>query len=339
MTARADLARDFLDRAGWGDARRTLLAGDASQRRYDRLKRGSKARAVLMDADPARGEDTRPFITIAEHLRGIGLSAPEILASDPAHGFLLLEDLGDDVFARLVTNAPELETSLYDAAIDVLPVLQDHAAPALSRLDAATCADLAAAIFEWYHTGSEAETSALAAEFRERFENLCQPLDTVAPVLMLRDYHAENLIWLPERAGVARVGLLDFQDAMLAHPAYDLVSILQDARRDVPPALETHSLDRFLAATGHDRAAFGEAYATLGLQRQLRILGVFARLSRRDGKARYIDFVPRVWALAQRNLAHPALSGIASFLADTLPPPTPDHLARLRQTCQTAPTP
>ncbi|XDA98241.1 phosphotransferase [Sulfitobacter sp. LCG007] len=339
MSGRSESAQAFLDRIGWGQANRAVLAGDASARRYDRLILPDGTRAVLMDADPARGEDVRPFVAIATHLRGIGLSAPEVIAADPDAGFLLLEDLGDAIFARETERDPGLEMRLYEGAVDVLCVVQQHPAPSLRRLDAAASADLAALVFEWYRPGDSARNAALAETFRARFQEICAPLDDTPPVLMLRDYHAENLIWLPKRKGHARVGLLDFQDAMLAHPAYDLVSVLQDARRDVSADVTDAAIARFIDRTGAEPEAFRAACAILGLQRQLRILGIFARLARRDGKTRYLDFLPRIWGHVQRNLDHPALSDIAAFLHQNLPPPDTEHIAALSRPCLTVPTP
>jgi len=177
---------------------------------------------------------------------------------------------------------------------------------------------------------------------KEQFCAVLEPLLTchaaAADVLILRDYHAENLLWLPERAGLARVGLLDFQDALEGHRAYDLVSLLQDARRDVSNRVESAMLERYIAATGQDAESFITAYRLLGAQRNLRILGVFARLCLRDSKPRYLDLIPRVWAYLQRDLEHPALSPLRPILADALPAPTPSILARLKDQCAIIPT-
>ena len=151
--------------------------------------------------------------------------------------------------------------------------------------------------------------------------------------LIQRDYHAENLLWLPERSGVARVGLLDFQDAMLGHPAYDLVSILQDARRDVPKLVEAAMIDRYLAQQPQDPEAFRAAYAILGVQRNLRIVGAFAKLCLHVGKPRYVDLLPRVWEFVERNLAHPALEPVALHIRETLPAPTPAIMDHIRSQC------
>jgi len=331
----------FLARAGWGGAQTAPLAGDASNRRYLRLCHPStRDRAVLMDAPPARGEDVRPFIRIAAYLAGLGFSAPRIYAADEAAGLLLLEDLGDDLFARVLDRQPGLENSLYSAATDLLAELHRHAPPAgLAAYDPPLMTTLAALALDWYVAGA---TGGPAPGSRARFRGIFEPIlarNTSCEVLIQRDYHAENLLWLPARDGLARVGLLDFQDAMAGHRAYDLVSLLQDARRDVAVDTEHAMIARYVAATGQDDTAFRAAYSILGVQRNLRIIGVFARLCLRDGKAQYLDLIPRVWDLLQRDLGHPAVAQVADILSGDLPAPTPDILNRLRSKCATIPTP
>lgn len=327
MPDRAALAAGFLARAGWGTAGRTHLAGDASARRYERLTGGPRP-ALLMDAPPEAGEDVAAFARVAAHLRRLGLSAPEVLAADAPAGFLIVEDFGDAVFARVLEADPAREAELYAVAVDALVRLQ--AAPPLAGLPVfdppamAQAVDLAAL---WYAPEGTDPAPLVAAAGAALAR-----LSPGAGVMMLRDYHAENLIWLPGRAGAARAGLLDFQQAMLGHPAYDLVSLLDDARRDVAPATAAAMIDRFAAATGAQPAAFRAAYAAQGAQRALRILGVFARLSRQQGKRRYLAFLPRVWAGLQRHLAHPGLAGLAAACAG-LPPPDATTLDRLSRPC------
>ncbi|MCX7646222.1 MAG: phosphotransferase [Rhodobacteraceae bacterium] len=338
---RAAAAVAFLAAAGWGDARRTPLAGDASMRRYERLTRPDGSRAVLMDAPPGAGEDVAAFARIAGHLAAIGLSPPAILAGDIPGGFLLLEDLGDALFSRVVATAPEREAALYAAAADVLAEVQRHAAPpGLPRLDAATMPEQAAIAFDWYLAGATGRPApsdaraAFVAALGEALERLA-PVGP-EPVLILRDYHAENLIWLPDRQGPARVGLLDFQLAHVGHPGYDLVSLVEDARRDVSAAAREAAIAAFVAATGRGRAALDAALAVLGAQRHLRILGVFARLALRDGKTRYLGLLPRVWGQLRGALSHPGLADLARATAP-LPAPDPALLARLEASCGTLP--
>lgn len=336
MSDRDTLIAAFLARAGWGAASRRPLAGDASNRRYERLSLNG-APAVLMDAPPDRGENVRPFTAIARHLSGIGLSAPRILAEDPDHGFLLIEDLGDDLFSRSAADAPEQERALYFAATDALIAL--HAAPLPSAPDYGpdTMSDIAGLAVDWYAfgaTGSRAGRPDLSAALRRAFA----ALPPWRPVLVLRDYHAENLLWLPGRPAPANVGLLDFQDAGIGHPAYDLMSLARDARRDVAPQTRAAMIDRYATRTGQEIDGFTRACATVSAQRNLRILGVFARLSLHFGKSHYIDLIPRVWRNLNADLAHPALADLRQTALGLLPAPTPDLLTRLKDKCATVPT-
>jgi aminoglycoside/choline kinase family phosphotransferase len=284
-----------------------------------------------MDAAPELGEDVRPFVAVAEWLEGQGLSAPRIMAADTEAGFLLIEDLGDDLFARVVADDPALEMPLYEAATDVLIAL--HAAAPMQGLasyDPQVMTPLAGMAYDWYLTESRGRNDAARDAFYAELEPVLAQHSS-CDVTILRDYHAENLLWLPQREGDARVGLLDFQDAMLGDPAYDLVSILMDARRDVSPEVETAMIARYAAHRGLDRAAFETRYHVVGAQRNLRIVGVFARLSRRDGKKHYVDLIPRVWTHLMRNLSHPALAEVAACVARDLPEPTPEILDALRR--------
>lgn len=339
MSDRTEKLNAFLASTPWATAQRGPLAGDASNRRYLRLVREDGETAVLMDAPSEKGEDIRPFIAIAEDLLAFGLSAPRLLTRDETHGFLLLEDLGDDLFARVVKHTPSLETPLYEAATDVLLELHKH--PVRSSLAAyspSVMTEMAALAYRWYVRGLDQPFEENAAAFKAAFLPFLENTAPQADVLIQRDYHAENLLWLPDREGVARVGLLDFQDAMAGHRAYDLVSLLQDARRDVDPALEAEMLARYIDASNQPRESFEIAYHALGAQRTLRILGVFARLSMHAGKPHYIDFIPRVWGYLLRDLAHPALAPVRALIMDTLPEPTAAHLQTLKDKCGTIPT-
>ncbi len=322
---RRAVRRGFLAAAGWGTAAAAPLAGDASARSYLRLTASDGRTAVLMDADPATGEAVAPFLRIARHLAALGFSAPEILAADPAAGFVLLEDLGDALLARLAEKDPAAAAHLYAAAADLLAALHAHPAPAdLPAYAGAVLGEQAALVLEAYAPAPAARDD-LAATVTE----VCDRLAGGAAVLMLRDFHAENLFWLPARPGVARIGLIDFQDAMAGHPAYDLISLLQDARRDVPPGLAATVAARYCVSTGTEPAGFAAACAALGALRQLRILGVFARLAR-AGKPRYLAHMPRVWRHLQTNLAHPELGGLRVLVDRLVPAPTPDRLEALR---------
>lgn len=333
MGTRDDIKAEFLSKSGWASASRVLIAGDASNRKYERLTLDD-ATAVLMDAPPDKDEDVRPFISIATHLTKIGLSAPKILFQDEPNGFLLIEDLGDDLFARVLESSPALESQLYRVATDVLVTLHKAPLPDISAYNTAIMTDMAALAYAWYagHAG-RTDYKSQAETFKSKFGLILDAHTTESQVLIQRDYHAENLLWLPDRNGVARVGLLDFQDAMIGNAAYDLVSILQDARRDVSLQTEAEMIKHYCAETNTDETRFKTSYAVLGVQRNLRILGVFARLCVRDGKAHYVDFIPRVWGFLERNLDHPALAHVAQTILQDLPKPTQDILERIKAKC------
>ncbi|MEM7521486.1 MAG: phosphotransferase [Pseudomonadota bacterium] len=326
MTDREAEITAFLERFGRANATREQIAGDASNRRYERLRGPSTSLCILMDAPSDAQESVSSFVKIADHLRAIGLSAPKIYGACPDQGLLLIEDFGDDLFATLIEDDPSEQNSLYEVAIDVLIRLRSAPPLLLPEASTAWLAQAVAPAFKYY---AARRPEPLCAKFHAIIAPLLSKIEAAPKILMLRDYHVENLLLLREREGVAQAGLLDFQDAMLAHPAYDLVSILQDARRDVPTKTERHMIRYYLDQTRDDTAAFETAYALFGLQRNMRILGVFARLSLRDHKPRYIDMIPRVWAYMQRNLAHPSLVGLRPFLEKTLPEPTQAHLEGL----------
>lgn len=323
---------DFLTREGWAAARAEPLAGDASTRRYLRLRQGHR-RAILMDA--ATDGRTLAFATIATHLHSLGLSAPAILAADHDQHLLLLEDLGDALFPTVAERHPHWQNRLWSSAIDVLVTLGDHPPPSgLPLLDGAEMARIARMAVDVYQPAATGSPAVGQDEFAETLARIAAPLIAGPPVLMLRDYHAGNLIWLPRRRATARVGLLDFQDAMAAHPAYDLVSLLQDARLDLPQALQAAMIARYCRATGQN-AGFAAAYAMMGAQRALRIIGIFARLALVSAKPQYLQHMPRVWQQLQRNLAHPALAELARLCQKQLPEPTDAILNRIKSQCPT----
>lgn len=323
MTERERSLLTFLSTAGWWEAARTALAGDASMRRYERLVRGDRT-MVLMDAPPP-GEAVGPFVAIARLLSDWGYSAPTIHAVDEEQGFVLLEDLGDDTFDALLSGKPgaTLEDTLYEAATDLLLDLHHkEPLPDLPRYDSGWLLRDAALFLETaWSDGATAAPEAVRQTFAAAWD---APLSRVAedvPVLCLRDFHVGNLIWLPARGdGVRRVGLLDFQDARLAPACYDLVSLLQDARRDLRPGLAEAMVTRYLGdAAQLDGDAFHASYAILGAQRCVRIIGVFMRLAQRDGKPAYLAHLPRVWGHLEDNLAHPALAPVRAWFDAWLP--------------------
>lgn len=339
LNQREPLIRAFLETSGWRNATRASLAGDASNRRYERLTDDDGQRAVLMDAPPDVGNDLEPFVRIARFLRANGMSAPDIYAVDEANGFLLLEDLGDDLFARVVDADPTQEVPLYREAVNALIALHDLKPPTgLQVYDAEMLSNFTEITWQWYPSIQRPDWQEKARSFQAKFKSILAELGGLADVLIQRDFHAENLIWLPDRNGISQVGMLDFQDALSGHRAYDLVSLLQDARRDVPPELETQMIDHYLGKSGLDSDDFLAAYNLMGLQRNLRILGIFARLCLHFGKAHYVDFIPRVWRYLERDLAHPAAGPIREQILRDLPAPSPEILQKLRNQCGTVPT-
>lgn len=325
MTNRESAIDAFLEGAGFGAAHRHPLPGDASFRRYVRLTGGPEP-VLLMDAPPDR-EDVRPFIAVARHLAGLGFSAPRILAARPDDGLVLVEDFGDDTFTRLLAKGAD-ERALYELAVDLLV--------ALHRLPEARTTGIAVPIYdderllaeaqlltEWYAPAvlggplDDAAVREYEALWRAAF-----PLARCVPdTLVLRDFHVDNLMRLPARAGVGACGLLDFQDAVIGPVAYDVVSLLGDARRDLAPGLRDAMTERYLAAFPEwDRAAFEAACAVLSAQRNAKIIGIFTRLLKRDGKPVYLRHIPRVWRLLEADLAHPALTPLRTWFAKHLPP-------------------
>lgn len=312
-------APDFLAANGWGGAAIVPLAGDASFRRYFRVVDGART-AVLMDAPPDK-EDSRPFLDLAAHLVKLGFSAPRALAVDLDEGLILLEDFGDKRVAPLLAADPTPEHDIYATAIDILAALHEHAPPAVAPYHRGELLREVNIVTEWYlpTVGAAGDAPAYEAAWDAVWQDVLA--ETVArPVLVLRDYHADNLMVLDDRRGLQRLGLLDFQDGLAGHPAYDLVSLLQDARRDVDPRLEAEMLDRYMTARGiADRERFRANYEVLGAQRNAKILGVFTRLWKRDGKPGYRAFQPRVWGYLERNLRHEALAPVRAWFDTHLP--------------------
>lgn len=304
-------AAAFLDAHGWGGAKILPVAGDASFRRYFRAVHGAR-QAILMDAPPPH-EDPRPFIAVAEWLVARDFAAPAILACDLDQGLVLIEDFGDDRLREAVDAAPDQELSLYAPAIDLLVRLRAEPAGPVPPYDRAVLKREAGLFVEWYcrAVGIAPDLAGWDVAWEAVFDHAIAE----TPVTVLRDYHAENLMLVgPERS----LGLLDFQDALAGHPAYDLVSLLQDARRTVDPSVEAVMLDRYRAATDAD-AAFMDAYHVLGAQRNAKILGIFTRLWKRDGKPRYPTLCPRVWSYLERDLSAPVLAPVAAWFDANVP--------------------
>jgi aminoglycoside/choline kinase family phosphotransferase len=311
MTPPADAAA-FLAAHGWEGATLAPLAGDASFRRYFRVRDGGRS-AVLMDAPPPH-EDPRPFVEIAGWLTGRGFAAPAILAADLDRGLVLIEDFGDARMRETIDAEPARTEALYAEAVDLLVELHRHDAGPLRPYNRAELEREAGLFVEWYcpAVGIEADAESYRAAWQGAFDLVAEH---PSPVTVLRDYHAENLMLL----GGGGLGLLDFQDALAGHRAYDLVSLLQDARRDVEPEIEAAMLARYRAATGAGEE-FVAAYHVLGAQRNAKIIGIFTRLWKRDGKPRYPAMCPRVWRYLEHDLAAPELARVAEWFDANVPP-------------------
>ncbi len=313
----------FLKAAGWAAAERGLLAGDASFRRYDRLNMAGRS-AVLMDAPPPM-ENVGPFLTIARLLHGLGFSTPEVLAEDREHGLLLLEDLGDDTYTRLLRKGHD-ERALYELAIDALIQLRQRipadAVAALPGFDVARNLREVSLLLDWYWPAikGSATPGDVRAAFETAWRQVLPNMWVAGATITLYDFHVDNLLLLPGRAGFKACGLLDFQDAIAGPVPFDLASLLEDVRRNVSPALAAAMIDRYLAGNPDlNRADFLTAYAASAAQRNTRIVGTFARLLRRDGKPAYQGYMPRVWELLNQDIAHPAMAPVAAWFARHLP--------------------
>jgi hypothetical protein len=315
----------FLARHGWGGATIRPLAGDASFRRYFRVEDRGRT-AVLMDAPPEH-EDCRPFLFVGNWLVANGFSAPRVLAGDLDLGLLLLEDFGDRRMGPVLEQEPALEEAVYGKAVDLLAAL--NRLPPPLELKPYGRDELAREVMlfpDWYlkAAGVAVDPGSYLAAWDSVWTEVVAATER-APVLTLRDYHADNLMLLDRspgdgRDGAGALGLLDFQDALAGHPAYDLASLLQDARRDVPHRLEAAMLDRFVASgVVGDEAAFRRAYAVLAVQRNVKILGIFVRLRDRDGRAGYVERLPRVWRHVERMLLDPALAPVAAWFDRHVP--------------------
>ena len=326
---RLEQIQHFLSKTSFASATLTPLAGDASFRRYIRVQQDGK-QAMLMDA-PADKEDVRPFLAVAEYLGGKGYSAPQIYARHIPHGLLLLEDLGNDSFTLLLKQESvraRMEQTLYTAAIDVLAQWHDEkrafsepSALPLPVYDKALLLREVSLFADWFlpQVLGREKAAILHLDFMSLWERMLDKTNLSTKVLVHRDYHADNLMWLPNREGTARVGLLDFQDGVYGDAAYDLVSLLEDARRDVPQSLVDTMLTRYIAATGVNAEMLRIQYALLGAQRNCKIVGIFARLAARDGKLHYLNFLPRVWRHLERDVQHPALAELKHWLDTYVP--------------------
>lgn len=319
-SARQDLIESFQHHSGWGAAERSLLAGDASFRKYWRLRAADGRTAVIMDAPPPQ-EDVRPFMRVARYLEGLGFSVPHIEAADETNGFLLLEDLGDGTYTRLLGQGGD-EWKLYALATDALAELSKAAVPQdFPAYDDPRLLTEVRLLPEWFlpSVGADVDEQAKQA-WDALWLGLFATARSVPSAVVLRDYHVDNLLLLPNRADVAACGLLDFQDAVIGPLTYDIMSLLEDARRDIDPALIAAMKARFLVARPDIPAeTFEASWAVMAAQRHAKVIGIFARLFKRDGKPNYLVHIPRVWRLLERACQHPACAPVRDWLDTYVP--------------------
>jgi N-acetylmuramate 1-kinase len=306
MSAAPERLAAFLDQIGWSGCTVVPLEGDASFRRYFRVAGNDDRRGMLMHAPPPH-EDPKPFVDITHYLRAHNFRAPEIYGADLEHGFLLLEDFGDERMREHLDDHPEDEHAIYRQAIDTLVRLEAAPVANIAPYDEAAYLREVGLLAEWYMPAMGLTVD--RQDFERMWADALAPLHHDAPkTTVLRDYHAENIMLLAD----GDQGLIDYQDALVGHPAYDLASILQDARRDVSAELEAEMLTHYRHSARPDYD-FDLHYALLGTQRNTKIIGIFTRLWQRDGKERYLDFLPRMWALLERDLEHPGLAPLKSW--------------------------
>lgn len=318
----------FLKLHGWQNAISEKITSDASNRKYSRLFK-EKNTMILMDSNPIKNESIQNFMYFTNELRSHNFSAPKIYGSDVSNGFLLLEDLGKNNFTSMLRTQPELENTIYREAINQLVEIHNKKIPRFTlAYDIKILIKEVLLFSDWYLSTLQIPQKS------KKILDILTPLLIKAlkqkPTLVLRDYHAENLIWLPKRTNNKRVGLLDYQDALAGHPAYDLASLLKDARRDVSLKLRDELTDYFLKKTKFDKALFLRDYSILSAQRNLKIIGIFTRLSIRDNKPSYLNLIPRVWQNLQDDLLHPDLAELSDFMKLNVPEPTVSTLKKIK---------
>lgn len=308
----------FLKDTGWSGATRKKLAGDASTRSYERVSRGEDRAMLMIDPDASSIET---FLNVTDILHDFSYSAPRILEKDAANGLLLLEDLGDDLFAHLLRENPSREEELYRFAVDFLIDLTRQEKPiGLPYFSHSYVLDQNTMFLDWYVPEILGEPLSNNARFffQQIWQELLEYVEESPEVFLHRDFHAENLIYLPERKGLSRLGLLDYQDAMTGPAAYDLASLLQDARRFVSPQMASNLIDYYVSETKCDEKAFRRSFAVLGAHRCLRIMGIFTRLAKQQNKNQYTKFMPRVMGYLNVNLAHPDLVALRHWIKVTM---------------------
>lgn len=326
MADRLTLLNDFLQQNGWSDGDRKLLAADASFRHYDRLTRPNESR-VLMDAPPPM-ENVLPFLKVARHLEKLGYSAPHVYAADEENGFVLLEDFGDATYTRLLKKGED-ERALYALATDLLVDLhrldEKTAIPdGLPLYDDDALLKEAMLFPDWFLPAAQGHETDKAAtdEYALLWQEVFPLVQKMPKTIVLRDYHVDNLMILNGKTGLRACGLLDFQDALAGAVTYDIMSLLEDARRDIRPELFKEMQDRYISAMADklpDKDAFLTSWAVLAAQRHAKVLGIFVRLCVRDGKPVYLQHLPRLWRLLERALEHPALAKLRLWFDKNVP--------------------
>lgn len=332
ISDRKKLIDTFLNKTVWKNAKRVKFASDASQRNYYRLHSTKASNTILMDAPPEFGENVHKFIKASQFLERIGLSVPKIYNRDIRNGFLILEDFGDDIFTDFLLKSSQDEINFYMSATDNLITLY-HAEVDSKAKHYDDCEMLSTSLLsiDWYlKYGSNILTGDLRNQFKVLMREVLSKIMTKPMIMVHRDFHAENLIWLKNRNGKQRVGILDFQDMMPGHPAYDLASLLNDVRRVVNEDVRQKCYDHYVKNTGVDKDAFYYAFCICSAQRNLRILGVFTRLAVRDDKKHYLTFLPQVWKNLLQDLSHPDLIDLRLFIQNIFIAPNKTVLAKIR---------
>jgi hypothetical protein len=332
-TERESLCNIFLSKSFWKDAKKRNIASDASKRRYFRLTLKNEDTAIFMDAAPQLGEDVNKFLKSRDYLEKIGLSVPKVYDKDIENGFLILEDFGNNLFSKFLLNSPQYESNFYINAADNLVKLYNSEI----RIDIETydrCAMRNAALLsvDWYlEYGTKAvKSTKLRDSLNLLMDDALNKIMNESMVMIHRDFHAENLIWLKGETGLKRVGILDFQDMMLGHPAYDLASLLNDIRRTVKSEVQRECLNYYIDETGLNKDSFFRAFCICSAQRNLRVLGVFTRLSVRDKKKNYLNFLPTIWKNLLRDLEHPALRDLKLFVESSFIAPDQTIIKRIK---------
>tara|TARA_Y100000588_G_C14190562_1_gene897829 strand:- start:503 stop:1501 length:999 start_codon:yes stop_codon:yes gene_type:complete len=319
--SREEQQKEFLESQGVAHAKQVVLAADASFRRYYRIELANKS-LVLMDAPPTK-ESTGKFITIAKYLRDIGINAPEIYGQDVKNGFLLLEDFGNQKFSEILKACDhKQEHKLYSAAVSLLGTLQKRTPPPwLPYYTTEILMEEVELFIEWFWPVAKSSPISPSARrtYQDAWASILTATNSQEKVLVLRDFHVDNLMWITAGKGLKQIGILDFQDALSGSPIYDLVSLLEDVRRDVRTDLVCDLKEQFFASQKIGVDEFEYIYSALSAQRNTKIIGIFTRLWKRDGKSQYLELLPRTWRLLDNSLKNPTLCALQKWFAEHFP--------------------